>query len=774
MKTNLIKLCAVILLAAQTIVLAQKTEVSVQKGKVIAETATQSVTVGAGRKAVLTANEKPTVTVDNPFVSDIMQLYKLIEAEKEHGDLKIDSTFIMVGKADKEGILGALFFEFPNFGSEATNVMTLGPSSIIEDLKVYDLNGNLCQVDVKLVNENTAYYSIHLSEPVQPGEHFKLIGVADLDKMPTFPGGPPAAWQEGPLWYFRTSNGVPNCLNYYRFVLPESAILVDANREIVATDTIDGRLAVTMRNYTGKHADGMCKISFLWPDEDGTTLADIPDEYHGIKGLVVDEVKINTLEDELDHGLLCVNSGSFIFKNKEGRHCVVKGWMSYDMKVLPYEPMVLSCVYWGSETGPRVFDISVDGVKIATETLLNNKPGEFFEVRYELPLELTEHKKKVTVKFEGHPESWTGSIFGLQMLKMADAPKESGPMSDLDGVTYDGLNPDEFMTRWAFLGPMSIHGVAYPPEEENQLKAFDEEAFDLGKFEPKIKIGDEEYEWMKLHSRTAVVEPPRPANRLYYVYGYAWAQIDMPKETRAVLGIGSDDAVKVWLNGKLVHRHWVKRGPSKDNDLVPVTFKKGKNQLVVKILNGAMGWGFLCRAVKVETEPILAHATYDNLTVGEYMKKWLLLGPIPVTLTGPDPTDIETQKKSFAIEEFSLEKFEPTVKYGGVEYTWSVHYSGGDSVDLLRPYGTRPNAMAYSWARVDMPEETSGVLSIGCDDVVRVWLNGQLVHEHWTTRGAVPDNDRVPVTFKKGTNHLVLKIQNRGGPWGFACRLLEN
>jgi hypothetical protein len=55
------------------------------------------------------------------------------------------------------------------------------------------------------------------------------------------------------------------------------------------------------------------------------------------------------------------------------------------------------------------------------------------------------------------------------------------------------------------------------------------------------------------------------------------------------------------------------------------------------------------------------------------------------------------------------------------------------------------------------------------------WLNGRLVHEHWEEhgRGAMPDNDRVPVTFMKGRNQLVLKIQNAGGPWGFACRLME-
>ena len=188
MKANLTKFCVVVLLAAQAIVLGQKTEVSVQKGKVIAETATASVTVGAGRKTVLTPDKKPTVTVDNPLVDDILKLYKLVEAEREQGDLKIESVFIMVGKADKGEVIGALYFEFPNTNSEATNVFTFGQSSIIEDVKFYDMKGNLCRFDMKKLNESSAYYSIHFLEKVQPGEHFKMIGVANLEKLPLIPG----------------------------------------------------------------------------------------------------------------------------------------------------------------------------------------------------------------------------------------------------------------------------------------------------------------------------------------------------------------------------------------------------------------------------------------------------------------------------------------------------------------------------------------------------------------------------------------------------------
>ena len=74
---------------------------------------------------------------------------------------------------------------------------------------------------------------------------------------------------------------------------------------------------------------------------------------------------------------------------------------------------------------------------------------------------------------------------------------------------------------------------------------------------------------------------------------------------------------------------------------------------------------------------------------------------------------------------------------------------------------------------LDMAEETQAVLGIGSDDSIKVWLNGKLVHKNLVVRGVIADNDRVPVTFKKGKNQLVLKLLNCGGSWGFACRLLS-
>ena len=119
-----------------------------------------------------------------PGVRDALELYKLVEKEKKHSDLRIDSVGIMVGKADKDEVVGALYFEFPNYGSEATNVVTLGYVAILGNIQIYDLSGNLCRVEEKRLGDSAASYSIHLPQEVQPGEHFKVIVVVNLEDLP--------------------------------------------------------------------------------------------------------------------------------------------------------------------------------------------------------------------------------------------------------------------------------------------------------------------------------------------------------------------------------------------------------------------------------------------------------------------------------------------------------------------------------------------------------------------------------------------------------------
>ena len=54
-------------------------------------------------------------------------------------------------------------------------------------------------------------------------------------------------------------------------------------------------------------------------------------------------------------------------------------------------------------------------------------------------------------------------------------------------------------------------------------------------------------------------------------------------QTDVTMRAGSDDSIKVWLNGKVVHRKRVDRGAVDFQDRFKVNLKKGDNLLLVKV-----------------------------------------------------------------------------------------------------------------------------------------------------------------------------------------------
>lgn len=77
---------------------------------------------------------------------------------------------------------------------------------------------------------------------------------------------------------------------------------------------------------------------------------------------------------------------------------------------------------------------------------------------------------------------------------------------------------------------------------------------------------------------------------------YLTRKIEAPAETQLALSLGSDDGIRVWLNGEEKLKHNVGRGPAPDQEKLTVALKKGSNQFLMKIVNGGGGCGFYFRA----------------------------------------------------------------------------------------------------------------------------------------------------------------------------------
>ena len=148
------------------------------------------------------------------------------------------------------------------------------------------------------------------------------------------------------------------------------------------------------------------------------------EKWEEIEKHTIDRVIIGDPTSEREHALSGERTESGTFAGRRWRHAVNGGWFAYTMKLAPGEGQSLLVEYWGSDVGNRIFDITVDGTKVATQRLANNRPGRFFIELYRLPLELIKDRETITVRFQAHPGAMAGGIFDLRVVAMADDSHE--------------------------------------------------------------------------------------------------------------------------------------------------------------------------------------------------------------------------------------------------------------------------------------------------------------------------------------------------------------
>ncbi len=77
------------------------------------------------------------------------------------------------------------------------------------------------------------------------------------------------------------------------------------------------------------------------------------------------------------------------------------------------------------------------------------------------------------------------------------------------------------------------------------------------------------------------------------------------------------------------------------------------------------------------------------------------------------------------------------------------------------------NSANYIYRTIEVEEARALEISLGRDDAIKVWLNGQSVLAKEVQGGVKPDQDKITLALKAGVNALLIKIVNAGGPSGF-------
>ena len=167
----------------------------------------------------------------------------------------------------------------------------------------------------------------------------------------------------------------------------------------------------------------------------------------------------------------------------------------------------------------------------------------------------------------------------------------------------------------------------------------------------------------------------------------------------------------------------------------------------------------------------------QKIISGQFIKSWLLLGPIPLQLqTDPDkswdhlPGFKTDYLQMFGGETKPVVKAGDAVKTGNKSVTWKYWQSTDSIVDLAAALSKSYPVFAYAYTEVEAAETGVQMIGLGSNDGAQLFVNGVSVFDYPGQRGVKIDGDLIPVLLKKGTNSLLLKVEQHGNKWGFCLR----
>ncbi|MFQ5504374.1 MAG: hypothetical protein ACE5F1_06180, partial [Planctomycetota bacterium] len=158
-----------------------------------------------------------------------------------------------------------------------------------------------------------------------------------------------------------------------------------------------------------------------------------------------------------------------------------------------------------------------------------------------------------------------------------------------------------FMHRYQVLGPFPAGSLQ---DLDTELPAERATSFRAGKF----SLMNGEGTWREADSSgsridlTRAMQDAAVAGKRFIVY--ASSIVTSPEGGEYVLRLGSDDGIKVWLNGREILTRKVLRAAAPDQDKVLVRLKKGENRLLFKVYNEHSGCFLIARFTDLDGLPV--------------------------------------------------------------------------------------------------------------------------------------------------------------------------
>lgn len=182
----------------------------------------------------------------------------------------------------------------------------------------------------------------------------------------------------------------------------------------------------------------------------------------------------------------------------------------------------------------------------------------------------------------------------------------------------------------------------------------------------------------------------------------------------------------------------------------------------------------------------------DYLDQTGFILDWITIGVFPnpggrVLWDDPMPPDINAREVDFDKDYLTSVGGEKNVKpelggkmldVDGKPISWQMISAEPKAgfINLQKFYDAQGKktiqVIGYLVCFLNSDKAQRVILSLGTDDGYKLWVNGEFVIANHTHRGAVVDDDPVPVSLRKGVNMVLLKVSQDSGGWGAVARVV--
>lgn len=163
---------------------------------------------------------------------------------------------------------------------------------------------------------------------------------------------------------------------------------------------------------------------------------------------------------------------------------------------------------------------------------------------------------------------------------------EGKEVGDISAFVERIKNAPNFISDWWIIGPFdnsNENGLStiYPPESE----------FDINKTYTGNK--NQSVKWKSyINQESGYIDFTKIFHPSENGVVYVSRNFKMDEDKSMKIGVGSNDGVRMWLNGKLVLDHKVLRKAEPNQEILTLPFKKGDNSVLLKVDQFGGGWGF--------------------------------------------------------------------------------------------------------------------------------------------------------------------------------------